>query len=247
MLTSLPFEEYRRLRPQLERVHLALDQVLYQPGETIGHVYFPIDAVVSLLTVMASGAAVETGMVGREGMVGLPVFLDGSLDQSAGGSWSGARGDSRAVCQVDGDAWRLPADALLAEVGRHGQLLTLLLRYTQSALRQVAQAAACNGLHPVEARCARWLLMVGDRVSDRHFPMTQRYLAEMLGVRRASVVEVEGTLTRAGLIAHDYGHVTIVDRPGLEAAACECYSVLKLQLGGARIPRPQATRAAPRK
>jgi CRP-like cAMP-binding protein len=235
MLTSLPFEEYRRLRPQLERVHLALEQVLYQPGETIGHVYFPIDAVVSLLTVMANGAAVETGMVGREGMVGLPVFLDGSLDQSAAGSGRsrhGARGDSRAVCQVEGDAWRLAADALVAEVGRQGHLPALLLRYTQSALCQVAQAAACNGLHPVEARCARWLLMVGDRVGDHHFPMTQRFLAEMLGVRRASVVEVMGTLTRAGLIAHDYGHVTIVERAGLEAAACECYRVLKLELDG---------------
>jgi CRP-like cAMP-binding protein len=217
LLAALPEDEYWRLAPHLSRVHLALKQVLYEPGAPVMHVYFPLGALVSLLTIMGDGSAIETGMVGREGLAGLPVFLRTGV------------GDGRAVCQVAGDAWRLPADAFLAALDREGELPVRLLRYAQQALRTAAQAAACNALHSVEARCARWLLMVADRVCGDRFPMTQLFLSEMLGVRRASVVDVMGILTRGGLIAHGYGRVTVLDRQGLEAAACECYQVLKAQ------------------
>jgi CRP-like cAMP-binding protein len=217
LLAALPVDEYRRLAPHLSRVHLALKQVLYEPGAPVTHVYFPLDAVVSLLTVMGDGSAIETGLVGREGLAGLPVFFRTGV------------GDGRAVCQVAGDAWRLPADAFRAALDRGGDLPVRLLRYAQTVLRTAAQAVACNALHSVEARCARWLLMVADRVGGDRFPMTQLFLAEMLGVRRASVVDVIGILTGGGLIAHGYGQVTVLDRQGLEAAACECYQVLKAQ------------------
>jgi CRP-like cAMP-binding protein len=232
MLNRLPNDEYRRLLPHLERVRLALKQVLYQPGDRVTHVHFPIDSIVSLLTVMADGTAIETGMIGPEGMVGLPVFLGTDV------------GDARAVCQLAGDAWRLPADALLAEVGRRGQLPAVLARYTQGALRQVAQVAACNGLHGLEARCARWLLMVADRVGSDRFAMTQQFLSEMLGVRRATVVLAMGLHQRAGRLQHGYGQVTILDRPALAAAACECYVVLKRELDHASL---QAAHSAPRR
>ena len=216
LLAGLPPEEYSRLLPLLERVHLDLKQVLHQPGERIAHVYFPIDSLVSLLTMLHDGGAIETGMVGREGMVGLPLFLG---EPTA---------DRRAICQRDGDAWRLPTDSFLALLDEAGsELPARLLRYTQRVLRVAAQTAACNRAHPVEERCARWLLMVADLLGEQRFPMTQQFMSEMLGVRRASVVLVLGTLERAGLIENGYGTVAILDRPGLETAACECYLVLR--------------------
>ena len=217
-LLALPPAERARLRPSLERVHLDLKQVLYEPGQRITYVYFPIDSLVSLLTVLGDGQAIETGLAGREGMAGLSVFL-------------GARvADRRAVCQVDGDAWRLPAAAFVRALATDGALPTLAARlshYTHAVLREAAQAAACNRAHPVEERCARWLLLVADRIGRDQFPMTQQFMADMLGVRRASVVLVLGTLARAGLIENGYGTVAIVDRAGLEAAACECFAALR--------------------
>jgi CRP-like cAMP-binding protein len=215
LLAGLPPEEYERLLPALELVELDLKQVLYEPGERITHVYFPVDALVSLLNVLSDGAAVETGMAGRDGMVGLPLFLGVPTT------------DRRAVCQRAGSAWRLRADAFLALVRVGGELPSRLLRYAQAVLRAAAQTAACNRLHPVEDRCARWLLTAADHIGEDLFPMTQQFMAEMLGVRRASVVVVLGTLAQAGLIENGYGTVAITDRAGLEDAACECYRMLR--------------------
>ena len=244
LLADLPEEEHARLVPALERVRLELRQVLHQPGERIDHVYFPIDALISLLTVLKDGGAIETGLVGSEGMAGLPAFLRSSV------------ADRRAVCQQAGDAWRLPTAAFLAEIDEGDTLAARLLPYTSYVLRVAAQTAACNRAHPVEERCARWLLMVADRVvSDGPrggvagggtFPMTQQFMAEMLGVRRASVVVVLGTLARAGLIENHYGTVKILDRSGLEAAACECYRMLRQDRATKRAASPRRTRGKQR-
>ena len=219
LLAGLPTGELARVRPALERVRLELHQVLYQPGERIAHVYFPIDSLISLLTVLKDGGAIETGLVGPEGMAGLPVFLRKPL------------ADRRAVCQQAGDAWRLPTGAFLDEVKRGGALAERLLPYTAGVLRVATQLAACNRVHPVEERSARWLLTVADRVGrdtggGKKLAMTQQFMSEMLGVRRSSVVVVLGALVRAGLIENAYGTVTIVDRARLEAVACECYGAL---------------------
>ena len=216
LLAELPAREHAQLLPALELVHLELKQVLHQPGERITYVYFPVDSLVSLLTVLGDGGAIETGLVGRDGMVGLPVFLRVPT------------ADRRAVCQMAGDAWRLPADAFRALLEDEGSALPArLLRYTARVLSMAVQTAGCNRVHPVEERCARWLLMVADHVGADRFPLTQQFMAEMLGVRRASVLVVLGTLARAGLIENTYGRVALLDRPGLEAAACECYWALR--------------------
>ena len=214
LLAGLPAAEYARLRPELEPVRLEVMQVLHDVGERIAHVYFPADSLVGLLTVMRGGKTLESGMVDREGMVGLPVFLgDGIAFQ-------------RAVCQQAGAAWRMSARAFRAAVAKDGALAARLRAYANLSLRVAAQFGACGRLHEVEARCASELLMVADRLGADRFPMTQRSTAEVLGVRRASVVAAFGVLARAGLIEHTYGRVTIVDRPGLQAVACECYGTL---------------------
>lgn len=225
MLTNLPRDDLDRLRPHLEKLHLANGQVIYEPEQIITHVYFPIDSVCSLLTQMEDGAAVETGLVGREGMVGLPIFLGDPASVQL------------AVCQIDGDAWRMPATALLEETRRGGALADLLLRYVQVIMAMTAQSVACNRLHPIEERCARWLLLSHDRVGRDRFHLTHEYLAHMLGVRRASVTVVMGLLQRAGLLEYARGDVTILDRPGLEVAACECYAVIRTHFD-ALVQRP---------
>lgn len=217
MLQHLPDDDRRRLQARAERVRLELRQVLYWPDEPIAHVYFPIDAVGSLLTLLGDGVAVEAGLVGREGVVGLPLFLGAE------------RTHGRAVCQVTGDAWRLPAAAFREESGREGPLRDRLLRYAQALLHQVSQSSGCNRAHPSEERCARWLLMVHDRVPGATFPLTQESLALKLGVRRPSVTVVMGALQQAGLLTYHRGTLTILDRVGLEAAACECYAVTRAE------------------
>ena len=230
LLAGLPQIELSRLLPALERVRLKLRQVLYQPGEPIAHVYFPIDSLVSLLTVLGEGGAIETGLVGRDGLVGLPVFL------RAPGA------DRRAVCQQAGDAWRMGADAFRAALDRGGVLAARLLAYADTSLRVAAQFGACGRLHEIEARCASTLLMVADRVGAARFRMTQQTMAETLGVRRASVLAAFAVLAQAGLIENRYGWVIIVDRPGLERAACECYHTLQTSPARARLAsrRPKA-------
>lgn len=215
LLAALPPEEYKRLLPHLEPVSLKLKQVLYGPRELIGHVYFLSSGIVSLLTVLKDDASVEVAMVGNEGMVGLAVF------QGVGTT------PSKAIVQLAGDAVRMKAEIFIDLVTPGSPLHNLLQRYTYALMAQMAQSIACNRRHCVEERCCRWLLMVHDRVKSDEFPLIQEFMAQMLGVRRASVTEVFGILQKAGLIHHSRGMMTILDRQGLEAGSCECYRIVK--------------------
>lgn len=215
LLAALFKEEYERLLLNLEKVSLDFKQVLYEPREAISDVYFPNNAVVSLLNLMADGAAVEVGVVGYKGIVGLPVFL--GIDTVSG----------KAIAQIPGDALRMKVDVFKDEANQDGPLHRLLQRYTQALLMQVSQTAACNRFHSVEERCCCWLLMTHDRMRSDQFPLTQEFLSQMLGVRRASVSLIATTLQRAGLIRYSRGKMTVLDREGLEAAACECYKTVK--------------------
>lgn len=230
ILAALPADELERLGPQLELVELELREVLIDPNQVIGDVHFVEDGVVSIVGVMADGSAVETATVGHEGMVGLPVFL-GAESMPA-----------QAFAQIPGRAYRMSAAALRDEVRRGGALAALLGRYTQALFTLVAQSSACNRLHPVEQRCARWLLMSHDRVGRDTFELTHLFLSQMLGVRRATVTEVAGELQRRGLIDYTRGRITILDRPGLERAVCECYGIVAAEfarlLDGGRVASP---------
>jgi CRP-like cAMP-binding protein len=217
VLDALPDDDRRRLQARAERVHLEVGQGLYWPDEPIAHAYFPVDAVGSLLTLLGAGATVEAGLVGREGVVGLPLFLGAGATHG------------RAVCQLAGDAWRLPAAAFREESSRDGPLRDRLLRYAQSLLHQVSQSSGCNRAHPTDERCARWLLMVHDRVPGATFRLTQEFLALKLGIRRPTVTVVMGALQQAGLLTYHRGTLTLLDREGLEAAACECYAIIRAE------------------
>jgi len=216
LLRTLPEAELSRLTPAFERVCLASRQLAFDVDRPIESVYFPEDAVFSVLGVMTDGSAVETASVGWEGMVGLPVFLGA---ESA---------PAQAFCQIPGVALRLDAGTLQGEAARGGALRSILDRYTQAYITQVAQSSACNRVHTMRQRCARWLLDMHDRVRRREeFPLTQRFLSQMLGVRRATVTEAARSLQHAGLIAYVHGRVTVCDRHGLEAVACECYAIVR--------------------
>jgi CRP-like cAMP-binding protein len=215
LLDLLPVEDYERLRPQLEAVPLGVKELMCETDEPIPHVYFPTGGVISLVTPLAEGAAVELATVGREGMVGLAVFLGADTMPS------------RACVQVPGEALRMGAGAFRAEVWRGGALVRLLNRYAHAFFHQAALALACNGVHPAERRCARTLLQTQDRVGADQFLLTQEFLAQMMGVRRPRASEAAGVLREAGLIRYARGRMTILDRPGLESASCECYGVIE--------------------
>jgi CRP-like cAMP-binding protein len=202
----------------LEVIQLEPGQDLHLPDEPIGHVYFPHRGVVSLVNELPDGRSVEIATVGNEGMVGIAVLLGATTMRS------------RALCQVPGSAWQMEADAFRRAVDVNPVFRTLLLRYALALLTQVAQTATCNRLHPIEQRCARWLLMTHDRINRApRFPLTQAFLGQMLGVRRASVSAAAATLQRAGLIRYTRGIVTIPDRKALETAACPCYGVIRTE------------------
>ena len=218
LLSALPPEEYHRLALSLEPVPLDLKTVLHKEGEEFSHVYFPTRGVVSLLTVLGGGKGIEVGLVGCEGVVGLPLFL------------GSATTPFRALVQVPGDALRVRADEFRARLrAAPGTLPALLAGYTHAFLTQVSQLAACNSQHSIEKRCCRWLLMTHDRVGADCFALTQEFLASMLGVRRASVSEVARVLQRARHVHFRRGRVTVLDRAGLEASACECYRLVRAE------------------
>ena len=225
LLAALPREDYERLEAKLEPVSLDLKQPLYEPGVPIEHVYFPSACVISLLMDVGDGGMIEVGTTGNEGVVGLPVFL--GADEMPG----------RALCQIPGDAFRMEAGAFREEADRPGRLRELLLRYTQALFNLVAQTAACNRGHSVEERCARWLLITQDRVESDRFPMTQEFMGQMLGVRRATVNVAAGMLQKAGFIAYTRGRIRVLDRPGLESAACECYGRIRAEFDRLLGPR----------
>ena len=232
LLAALPVAEYERLLPHLEPCVLARGDVLHDHERPIEEVYFPTGALISLVSVMADGSAVEAATVGREGMAGMAAFHGVGVAAE------------QAFAQVPGEALRLRA-ADLARVAEPGSALAALLsRYTVALFTMAAQGSGCNRVHAMDERCARWLLMVEDGVGRAEFELTQHFLAQMLGVRRATVTVAAGALQRAGLIRYTRGRITIVDRPGLERVACECYGVIRSTfaraLGEAAAPSPVA-------
>lgn len=214
LIASLPEPEWQRWRAHLESVDLQLGAVLYEAGVTMSHVYFPTSAIVSLLYVMEDGASAEIAVVGNEGIVGISLFMGGESTSS------------RAVVQSAGHGFRMPARVLKEEFKR-APVLHLLLRYTQALITQMAQTAVCNRHHSIDQQLCRWLLLSLDRLQGKELVMTQELIANMLGVRREGVTEGALKLQKAGLIHYARGHITVLDRPGLEARSCECYGVVK--------------------
>ncbi len=215
LLAALPATDFERLQPHLKLIPLELGAALYEPGVEMRHLYFPTNSIVSLLYVMADGASAEIAVVGNEGVVGVSLFMGGETTPS------------RAVVQSAGHAYRLPGQVIKEEFTRGGAMQHLLLRYTQSLLTQMAQTAVCNRHHSLDQQLCRWLLLSLDRLLANELVMTQELIANMLGVRREGVTEAAGHLQEAGLIRYSRGHITVLDRPGLEARTCECYAVVK--------------------
>jgi CRP-like cAMP-binding protein len=212
LLAALPAVDYNRILPELEVVPLKLKDILHKPGEPIQHVYFPGGGFCSMLTVLEDCSMVEIATIGREGMVGVSAVLDGTPVTSA------------AMVQGETDTcYRMKVDAFRREIERRGAFHELMAHFAQALFGFVAQCTACNAVHSVEQRLARWLLMARDRMGSEDFPLTQEFVAMMLGATRPTVSVVAGTLQKAGLITYHRGHVTIVDRGKLEAASCECY------------------------
>jgi CRP-like cAMP-binding protein len=207
--------ERERLAPHLRRVALPLGTVIYESGDELRDIYFPIDCIVSLLYVMANGASAEIAVVGNEGVVGIALFMGGQTTTN------------RAVVQSTGYAYLLDGKRLKREFERHGDLQHMLLRYTQALITQMAQTAVCNRHHSVDQQLCRWLLLSLDRLPTNKLTMTQELIANMLGVRREGVTEAAGRLQKLGIISYVRGQITVLDRPRLELLACECYAVVK--------------------
>ena len=215
LLAALPGMEFERLAPHLELAPMALGAMVYSPGEQLQHAYFPTTAIVSLLYVMENGASAEIAVVGNEGVVGISLFMGGGSTPS------------RAVVQSAGRGYRLNAQAIMVEFNQSGPVMRLLLRYTQALITQMAQTAVCNRHHSLDQQLCRWLLLSLDRLTGSELVMTQELIANMLGVRREGVTEGAMRLQQAGLIRYARGHITVLDRAGLEARTCECYAVVK--------------------
>ncbi|MEM7714278.1 MAG: Crp/Fnr family transcriptional regulator [Cyanobacteria bacterium P01_A01_bin.68] len=214
LLMALPPSEYKRLIPYLEPVNLALGQVIYEPRQPVKEVYFPSRAMISLVSIMKDNSTTEIGLVGNEGMVGLPIILGGNFATNC------------AIVQIEGSAIKMDASVLKREFEKGEQLQKKLLLYTQARLTQISQIAACKSHHLIEERLARWLLSVNDCVDKPELPLTQKFISEMLGVRRASVTEAAIALQKAGFISYSRGQITILNRKELEQAACECYGLI---------------------
>lgn len=215
LLAVLPADTWQRWRKQLELVQLPLGHVLYEPGVTLENLYFPITAIISLLYVMHNGASAEIAVVGYEGLVGVSLFMGGESTPS------------RAVVQSAGIGCRVKSSFLTAEFNKAGPVMHLFLRYTQALLTQMAQTAVCNRHHSLDQQLCRWLLLSLDRLEGDELVMTQELIANMLGVRREGVTEAALKLQKAGLISYARGHITAIDRKGLELRTCECYAVVR--------------------
>ncbi len=215
ILAALPQAEWERWRPQLEAVDMPLGKVLYESGMKLAHLYFPTTSIVSLLYVMENGASAEIAIVGREGLVGVSLFMGGDSTPS------------RAVVQSAGRGFRLKAGGMMNEFNRSGPVMHLLLRYTQALITQMAQTAVCNRHHTLDQQLCRWLLLSLDRLPTNELVMTQELIANMLGVRREGVTEAAGRLQKDGLISYQRGRITVLNRPELEVRTCECYAVVK--------------------
>ena len=218
LLGALPPAEFAALEPHLHPVPLAVGQMLYEPGEQLQHAYFPTSAIISLHYVTESGASAESAGVGNEGMLGVSLFMGGDTTPSS------------AVVQTAGHAYRLERRLLKQEFARGGLLQRLLLRYTQALMTQMSQTAVCNRHHSVEQQLCRWLLLTLDRLPGNELVMTQELVAGMLGVRREGITEVAGRLQTATIIRYRRGHISVVNRAGLDAHSCECYGVVRKEL-----------------
>jgi CRP-like cAMP-binding protein len=215
LLAALPEDAWARWMPRLEPVKLPLGKVLYESGGRLSHVYFPTTAIVSLLHMTEDGDSAEIAVVGREGMVGISLFMGGDSTTS------------RAVVQSAGQGYRLSSNLMMLEFNRAGPVLHLVLRYTQALISQMTQTAVCNRHHSLDQQLCRWLLLSLDRLPGNELVMTQELIANMLGVRREGVTAAAGHLHQAGLIDYRRGHITVLDRTGLEERTCECYAVVK--------------------
>ena len=220
LLAALPNAEFERIAPHLERVAMPLGEVLYESGGQLQHVYFPTTAIVSLHYVTESGASSEIAGVGNEGVLGISLFMGGNTTPS------------RAIVQTAGHGYQLKARLLMEEFNRvggrrAGVMQHLLLRYTQALMTQTSQTAVCNRHHSVEQQLCRWLLLTLDRLPSNELTMTQELIAGMLGVRREGITEAAGHLQQAGFIRYRRGHITVINRSGLESRVCECYAVVK--------------------
>lgn len=218
LLAALPAAEYERLLPHLEPVALPRGLVVFESGSKLRHLYFPAGGIVSLLYAMENGASTEIAVIGNEGVVGIALFMGGESTPS------------RAVVKSAGHGYRLKAAVLKTEFELGGPLQRLLLRYTQALIAQMTQTAVCNRHHSVDQQLCRWLLLSLDRIPSNELAMTQELIASMLGVRREGVTEAAGKLQEAGLIRYRRGHITVLDRPKLEAQVCECYAVVKREM-----------------
>ncbi|HEY9285439.1 MAG TPA: Crp/Fnr family transcriptional regulator [Pyrinomonadaceae bacterium] len=225
LLAALPRDEYERLAPRLEPVRLELSETLFRPGESLGYVFFPTTAVISLLTDLEDGGGLEVGVVGREGVAGVSAVL-------------GAEESKVATAQQAGAALRARADDLREEFTRGGALQPLLLRYVHALMSQISQSVVCNVRHRIEARLARWLLMMHDRACSDELRLTHEFVANMLGIRRAGVSEAAERLKDARIIDYTRGAIRILDRPGLEGLACECYQTVKVEFDRLYAPPP---------
>ncbi|HEV7631639.1 MAG TPA: Crp/Fnr family transcriptional regulator [Steroidobacteraceae bacterium] len=215
LLAALSAPERERIFPNLQLIEMPLGRVVYEPGDTLRHVYFPTNCIVSMLYVMENGASAEISVVGNEGLIGISLFMGGETTPS------------RAIVQSSGHAFRLAGQELKDEFHRNGAMQILLLRYTQALITQMAQTAVCNRHHNVDQQLCRWLLLSLDRLSSNQLTMTQELIANMLGVRREGVTDAAGKLQKLGIIQYTRGLITVLDRPRLEALCCECYAVVK--------------------
>jgi CRP-like cAMP-binding protein len=215
LLAALPDDIFGRIATHLELVPMPLGQVLYESSGQLQHVYFPTTAIVSLHYVMENGASAEIAGVGNEGMVGVSLFMGGNTTPSL------------ATVHTGGVGYRLKAPVLMDEFNQSGPMLRLLLRYTQALMTQMSQTAVCNCHHSLEQQLCRWLLLTLDRLPSNELTVTQELIASKLGVRREGITEAAGNLQRANLISYRRGHITVLDRIGLEALSCECYEVVK--------------------
>jgi CRP-like cAMP-binding protein len=215
LLAALPTAEFERIAPHLELVAMPLGEVLYESGGQLQHVYFPTTAIVSLHYVTENGASTEIAGVGNEGVLGISLFMGGNTTPSI------------ATVQAAGCGYRLKGRLMMEEFNRAGPMMRLMLRYTQALITQISQTAVCNRHHSVEQQLCRWLLSTLDRLPSNELTMTQELIASMLGVRREGITEAAGHLQQAGFIRYRRGHITVLDRSGLESRACECYAVVK--------------------
>jgi len=215
LLAALPADIFELLSPHLELTPMPLGEVLYESGGQLQHVYFPTTAIVSLHYVMENGASAEVAGVGNEGVLGISLFMGGNAMPS------------RATVQTGDCGYRLKGQLMIEEFNCAGPMMRLMLRYTQALMTQISQTAVCNRHHSIEQQLCRWLLLTLDRLPTYELTMTQELIACMLGVRREGITEAAGNLQRADLISYRRGHITVLDRLGLESRSCECYNVVK--------------------